>query len=310
MPERERKQTRPDVAALEAEIVRLNKIVQALMDRSESSTNVQDSDFGLFQATVMLQDQVRLHTEELEAALHDKERGEAGAPASAPADMQALRRTAALQIQLLELVVQQKDVGELIERVATILDMPVVLFDARGQAVSTLDGRGERARLRAASLDGIRGSAGRPRTSRDDRRRRRPHLLPRRRRDEPRRAGAGRGGLAAAVDRVRRRLAVVPAAARHARPAAPARRAAHAPARAPRSAARPARRRRSRGRAEDPPAGAGLRREERAADRRRRARATPRPTRERRRARGRPSDSTARCSAHSTPCSAGAGCRS
>ena len=103
MPERRRKQTRPNVPALEAEIVRLNKIVQALMDRSESSTNVQDSDFGLFQATVMLQDQVRLHTEELEAALHDKDKDEAGAPASAPADMHALRRTAALQIQLLEL---------------------------------------------------------------------------------------------------------------------------------------------------------------------------------------------------------------
>ena len=84
MPERKRKQTRPDVPALEAEIVRLNKIVQALMDRSESSTNVQDSDFGLFQATVMLQDQVRLHTEELEAALHDKEKDEAGAPVSSP----------------------------------------------------------------------------------------------------------------------------------------------------------------------------------------------------------------------------------
>ena len=142
MPERRRKAGRPDVEALEAEIVRLNKIVQALMDRSESSTSVQDSDFGLFQATVMLQDQVRLHTEELEAALHDKESGEADAPASAPADMQALRRTAALQIQLLELVVQQKDVGELIERVATILDMPVVLFDARGREVSSSEGAG------------------------------------------------------------------------------------------------------------------------------------------------------------------------
>ena len=51
--------------------------------------------------------------------------------------MQTLRRTAALQIQLLELVVQQKDVGELIDRVATILDMPIVLFDTRGRVVSS-----------------------------------------------------------------------------------------------------------------------------------------------------------------------------
>ena len=49
--------------------------------------------------------------------------------------MQTLRRTAALQIQLLELVVQQKDVGELIERVAAILDVPIILFDTRGRVV-------------------------------------------------------------------------------------------------------------------------------------------------------------------------------
>ena len=140
MPERKRTQGHPDVHALEAEIVRLNKIVQALMDHSESSTNVQGSDFGLFQTTIMLQDQVRLHTEELEAALHDTEKGEGEIQSPAPADMQALRRTAALQIQLLELVVQQKDVGELIERVATILDMPIVLFDARGRVVSSSTG--------------------------------------------------------------------------------------------------------------------------------------------------------------------------
>jgi len=142
MPERKRKRDQPDVQALEAEIVRLNKIVQALMDRSESSTNVRSSDFGLFQTTIMLQDQVRLHAEELEAALHHKEESGGDVPAPASADMQTLRRTAALQIQLLELVVQQKDVGELIERVSTILDMPIVLFDARGGVVSTSPGEG------------------------------------------------------------------------------------------------------------------------------------------------------------------------
>ncbi len=134
------KEDQPDTQALETEIVRLNKIIDALMDRSESSTNVHGSDFGLFQTTVMLQDQVRLHTEELEAALRETEKGETGAAPSAAADMHTLRRTAALQIQLLELVAQQKDVGELIERVATILEMPVVLFDARGHVVSSSAG--------------------------------------------------------------------------------------------------------------------------------------------------------------------------
>ena len=123
-----------NVAALEAEIVRLNKVVDALMDRVEESTNVQGSDFGLFQTTIMLQDQVRLHTAELEAALGEHEQDE-DAGGSAAGDMQTLRRTAALQIQLLELVVQQKDVGELVERVATILDIPIVLFDTTGNVV-------------------------------------------------------------------------------------------------------------------------------------------------------------------------------
>jgi DNA-binding PucR family transcriptional regulator len=135
--DRDRQGEVPDVQALEAEVARLNKVVDALIDRVEASTNVQGSDFGLFQTTIMLQDQVRLHTEALETALDERAAGADEPPSSAaPHDMQTLRRTAALQIQLLELVVQQKDVGELIERVAAILDMPVVLFDTRGRVVS------------------------------------------------------------------------------------------------------------------------------------------------------------------------------
>jgi sugar diacid utilization regulator len=134
MAEPDRLERPADVAALEAEIVRLNKVVDALMDRVEESTNVQGSDFGLFQTTIMLQDQVRLHTAELEAALGELEQDE-DVDGSAAGDMQTLRRTAALQIQLLELVVQQKDVGELVERVATILEIPIVLFDTTGNVV-------------------------------------------------------------------------------------------------------------------------------------------------------------------------------
>ena len=124
-----------NVEALEAEVVRLNKIVSALMDRSEAAMDVRESDFGLFQTTVRLQDQVRRHTAELEAAL--QEHDAAGDPAASSArDMQTLRRTAALQIQLLELVVQDKDVGELVNRVASILEVPIVLFDMQGQVMS------------------------------------------------------------------------------------------------------------------------------------------------------------------------------
>ena len=132
---RKRPRAGPDVAALEQEIVRLNKVVRALMDRAEASTSAPGSDYSLFQTTVMLQRQVRLRTEEVQAALGDSEIAGGGARTSASADMHNLRRTAALQIQLLELVVQQKDIGELIDRVAELLDMPIVLFDTRGLAL-------------------------------------------------------------------------------------------------------------------------------------------------------------------------------
>ena len=58
-----------DGRALENEIARLNKIIQALMDHAERSARVQDSDFGLLQTTIMLEEQVRGRTADLEAAL-------------------------------------------------------------------------------------------------------------------------------------------------------------------------------------------------------------------------------------------------
>lgn len=53
----------------QAEIARLNKIINALMDRAERSSSGQGSDFSLFQTAVLLEEQVRRRTEELEAAL-------------------------------------------------------------------------------------------------------------------------------------------------------------------------------------------------------------------------------------------------
>ena len=58
------------VGQARAEIVRLNKTIKALMDRAERCTNVQGSDFSLFQTDVILEEQVRRRTQELEAALH------------------------------------------------------------------------------------------------------------------------------------------------------------------------------------------------------------------------------------------------
>ena len=63
-----------DTQALHAEIERLQKIVRSLTDRAERSTNVQDTEFSLFQTTVMLSDQVQARTAELEALLRERER--------------------------------------------------------------------------------------------------------------------------------------------------------------------------------------------------------------------------------------------
>lgn len=66
---------RPGAQALSStdEIARLNKIIQALMDRAERSANAQGSDFNLFQTTIMLEEQVLSRTAELEAALRENE---------------------------------------------------------------------------------------------------------------------------------------------------------------------------------------------------------------------------------------------
>jgi two-component system, NtrC family, sensor kinase len=61
-------------AALQAEIVRLNKMVQALMNRAERSTSIQGSDFNLFQTAIVLEDQVRHRTQDLEAAMRENEK--------------------------------------------------------------------------------------------------------------------------------------------------------------------------------------------------------------------------------------------
>jgi diguanylate cyclase (GGDEF)-like protein/PAS domain S-box-containing protein len=64
----------PDASDLRVENARLNKVIQVLMNRAERSTNVLGSDFGLFQTSVMLDEQVRSRTAELEAALRENEK--------------------------------------------------------------------------------------------------------------------------------------------------------------------------------------------------------------------------------------------
>jgi diguanylate cyclase (GGDEF)-like protein len=61
-------------AIARGEIVRLNKIIEALMNRAERSASVGNSDFGLFETAVVLEGEVRQRTAELQAALQENER--------------------------------------------------------------------------------------------------------------------------------------------------------------------------------------------------------------------------------------------
>lgn len=58
----------------QAEIVRLNKIIDALVERADQAMDTPGSAFGMFQSTIMLEDQVRTRTRELEAALQRNEK--------------------------------------------------------------------------------------------------------------------------------------------------------------------------------------------------------------------------------------------
>lgn len=59
---------------LPAEILRLNKIIQSLMNRAERNASIQGSDFNLFQTAITLEEQVRRRTGELEAARLENEK--------------------------------------------------------------------------------------------------------------------------------------------------------------------------------------------------------------------------------------------
>jgi two-component system NtrC family sensor kinase len=59
---------------LRGEIVRLNKIIAALMDRAEQVMSTEGSAFALFETTVVLERQVQERTLALEAALRDNEK--------------------------------------------------------------------------------------------------------------------------------------------------------------------------------------------------------------------------------------------
>ena len=290
-----------EVAALQAEIVRLNKVVQrAHGPRRGGDQHARARATACSRPPCMLQNQVRLRTKRPRPPCAATSGASDSLAASASSDMHALRRTAALQIQLLELARAAEGPGR--------ADRP------RGHAARHADRALRRPRPHAAPLArrrlagpgeaavvGLRraarpvGPAGSGR-----RRRRRAPLLPRHPGDGPRRARAGGRGPGPPGARVRRRLARLFAAARHARRAAPPRRARHGPSRTPPPAGRGAGRRRHARRAASAPGRPGLRPRQRLARGGRRAARRAGSARRARPARGPPSAWPTGCCAPST----------
>ncbi|MFA6504944.1 MAG: ATP-binding protein [Treponemataceae bacterium] len=64
----------PGEQTLQAEIIRLNKVVKVLIERAEKTMSAGGNDFGVFQTTIMLEAQVRSRTRDLEAALLNNEK--------------------------------------------------------------------------------------------------------------------------------------------------------------------------------------------------------------------------------------------
>ena len=63
-----------NVESLQNEVKRLNKIIQSLMNRAERTTSLQGSNFDLFQTAIVLEDQVRIRTAELESSKQNTEK--------------------------------------------------------------------------------------------------------------------------------------------------------------------------------------------------------------------------------------------
>lgn len=66
--------SRPEQEDQSAEIKRLNKIIEALMNRAERTLSSQGSDFSLFQTALTLEQTIRDRTRDLEQTLRDNER--------------------------------------------------------------------------------------------------------------------------------------------------------------------------------------------------------------------------------------------
>jgi PAS domain S-box-containing protein len=126
-----------DLADPGAEIARLNKIIRVLMDRAEGSTSDETSDYGLFQATIMLEQQVCHRTAELQAALRENERINCALRERAEAEQRVLQES---EQRLRALLQNCSDMITVVARDGSVLYQAGAIGSVLGHEPTELEG--------------------------------------------------------------------------------------------------------------------------------------------------------------------------
>jgi two-component system, NtrC family, sensor kinase len=129
-----------DDGGLRAEIVRLNKIVKALIARAEREMSAGLSDFGILQATVILEAQVKDRTRELKETLDKNEQITRDLQREKKEQQKLLRKLEDAQAQLLQSE-KLASIGQLAAGVAHEINNPIGFVNSNLRTLLTYSKR-------------------------------------------------------------------------------------------------------------------------------------------------------------------------